>query len=103
MEIVSISDGRQFSLKSIQRSDLVKTDDLHIELICFEAGQRDEEGKHSHSSVYQVLEGEALVKHEGNSKRLGKGKLLSVPAQTAHTLENAGGGLLVVMATRALG
>ncbi len=102
MEIVSIAEGRKFSLKSIQRSSLVKTHDLHIELICFESGQRDEEGQHSHSSIYQVLEGEALVKQEGSSQRLGKGKLLSVPAKTAHTLENAGGGLLVVMATRAL-
>ena len=102
MEIVSIANGRKFSLKNIERSSLLKTADLHIELICFESGQRDEEGQHSHSSVYQVLEGEALVKQAGSSKRLGKGKLLSIPAHTAHTLENAGGGLLVIMVTRAI-
>jgi mannose-6-phosphate isomerase-like protein (cupin superfamily) len=33
--------------------------------------------------------------------RLGKGTLLTVPAGVSHTLENAGGGLLVVMATGA--
>lgn len=102
MDTVSIASKRQFSLKTIKRNDLIKTSDLHIELICFESGQRDEEGRHPHSSVYQVLEGEALIKQDDLSKRLGKGKLLSIPANTPHTLENAGGGLLVIMATRAL-
>lgn len=102
METVSISNARKFSLKRIERSTLVKTTDLHIELICFEAGQRDDEGSHTHSSVYQVLEGEALIKQGAESLRLGKGKLFNVPAGTPHVLENAGGGLLVVMATRAL-
>lgn len=101
VETVSISSARKFSLKRIERTTLVETADLHIELICFEAGQRDDEGSHDHSSVYQVLEGEALIKQGAESLRLGKGKLLSVPAATPHTLENAGGGLLVVMATRA--
>lgn len=101
METVTVSDARSFSLQHALRRDLVKTDDLHIELVCFEAGQRDDEGRHPGTSVYQVLEGEALVRAEGSSQRLGKGKLLSVPAGQPHTLENAGGGLLVVMATRA--
>jgi mannose-6-phosphate isomerase-like protein (cupin superfamily) len=102
VETVSINNARKFSLKQIERSTLIKTTDLHIELICFEAGQRDDEGSHAHSSVYQVLEGEALIKQGGESLRLGKGKLLNVPASTPHVLENAGGGLLIVMATRAL-
>lgn len=102
MDTITISDARRFSLKSIQHSDLVKTKDLHIELICFEAGQRDEEISHSKTCVYQVLEGELLIKQDDINKRLGKGKLLSIPASAKHTLENAGGGLLVVMATKAV-
>jgi mannose-6-phosphate isomerase-like protein (cupin superfamily) len=35
--------------------------------------------------------------------RVGKGKLLTIDAGTAHALENAGGGLLVVMSARAAG
>ncbi len=101
METVTISDARSFSLHRVQRSDLVRTPDLQIELICFEAGQRDDQGEHQTFSVYQVLEGEALVHAGGEGQRLGKGKLLTVPSGQAHTLENAGGGLLVVMATRA--
>jgi mannose-6-phosphate isomerase-like protein (cupin superfamily) len=102
MDTITISDARQFSLKGIQRNDLVKSKDLQIELICFEAGQRDVESGYDKTCVYQVLEGELLIKQDDASKRLGKGKLLTVPAGSKHTLENAGGGLLVVMATRAL-
>jgi quercetin dioxygenase-like cupin family protein len=102
MDTITISDARQFSLKSIQRSDLVKSKDLQIELICFEAGQRDKDSSYDKTCVYQVLEGELLLKQEDVSKRLGKGKLLTVPAGSKHVLENAGGGLLVVMATRAI-
>jgi len=97
---VPINDARVFSLREVQRRDLVKTDDLHVQLLCFEAGQRDEERLATGSTIYQVLEGEAIVRSEG-SRRLGRGTLLSVPAGVAHTLENAGGGLLVVMATSA--
>lgn len=102
MDTVTISDARQFSLKRIQHQDLVKTDDLHIQLICFEAGQRDQEISHNKTCVYQVLEGELLIREADISKRLGKGKLLTVPANRKHTLENAGGGLLTVMMTQAV-
>lgn len=102
MDTVTISDARQFSLKSIQHQDLVKTKDLHIQLICFEAGQRDKELNHNKTCVYQVLEGELLIREADVSKRLGKGKLLTVPAGHKHALENAGGGLLTVMMTQAL-
>jgi quercetin dioxygenase-like cupin family protein len=102
MDTITISEARQFSLKGIRRNDLVKSQDLHIELICFEAGQRDGESGYDKTCVYQVLEGELLLKQDNTSKRLGKGKLLTLPAGSKHVLENAGGGLLVVMATRAL-
>jgi mannose-6-phosphate isomerase-like protein (cupin superfamily) len=102
MNTITISEARRFSLKSVQHSDLVKNDDVHIELICFEAGQRDVESGYNKTCVYQVLEGELLLKQDNESKRLGKGKLLTLQVGAKHTLENAGGGLLVVMATRAL-
>ncbi len=102
MDTVTISDARQFSLKTIQRQDLVKTKDLHIQLICFEAGQRDKELSHTKTCVYQVLEGELLIREADISKRLGKGKLFTVQAGHKHTLENAGGGLLTVMMTQAI-
>lgn len=99
MKTASIGDARSFSLESIQKNDLLVTDDFAVRLICFEAGQTDEEVARDSDAIYQVLEGEALVRQGEQRVRVGKGKLLAVAAGAAHVLENAGGGLLVVMAT----
>lgn len=96
MEAISISSGRKFSLNAVHDSVLLKGD-VQVRLLCFEAGQRYHEKTYDSDSIYQVLEGEALVRTADQSLRLGKGKLLKVPGSTAHSLENAGGGLLVVM------
>ncbi len=98
MNIVTIGDARRFSLAGVQHSDLVDQDDLRVAMLCFEAGQIDEPRDLGHTAVYQVLEGEALVRAGEETERLGKGKLLSVPAGLGHRIENAGGGLLVVLA-----
>jgi quercetin dioxygenase-like cupin family protein len=102
VQTVTINDARAFSLRDVQRSDLVRSAQLHLELLCFEAGQRDAEVSAEHDRVYQVLEGEMIVRAAQGDTRVGKGTLLSVPAGEAHVLENAGGGLLVVMATSAV-
>lgn len=102
MERVNIQQARRFSLEEVQRQTLTELGDLTLELLCFEAGQSDGERVASGSTVYQVLEGEALVHADGSTERLGKGRLLTLTAGTAHTVENAGGGLLVVLATRAV-
>ena len=99
MKTVTIGDARSFSLERIQKNDLVSTDDLHVSLLCFEAGQRDDERTLSTGVVYQVLEGELLVRTGDARERVGKGKVMAVPAGSPHLLENAGGGLLVVMST----
>jgi mannose-6-phosphate isomerase-like protein (cupin superfamily) len=102
MNSAVIGDARKFSLSEVQRNQLLRTDDLSVSLLCFEAGQRDEESVHHSSSLYQVLEGEALVYQGDDRERLGKGKIVAIPAGTPHVLENAGGGLLVILATRAV-
>ncbi len=101
MKTVTIADARRFSLEGVQRRSLIDEGDLKVELVCFEAGQGEEKRSLGASVVYQVLEGEALVRSGGATSRLGKGKLMSLPAGTEHALENAGGGLLVVLATQA--
>jgi quercetin dioxygenase-like cupin family protein len=98
---VTISEGRRFSLDVVEKSELVDTEDLQVQLLCFEAGQRDQADRFDKTCIYQVLEGEALFREGDANRRLGKGKLLTVPGGTEHAIENAGGGLLVVMATRA--
>lgn len=102
MNTATIADARQFSLKSVQTSKLLNTNDLQVDLICFEAGQKNPETTNPKTTLYQVLEGEALISQNDTSQRLGKGKLLSIPPSSSHQLENAGGGLLVIMATKAL-
>ncbi len=101
MKKVSIQDARKFSLSSVQVQPLVEAGDLTSELLCFEAGQSADPRKFDGTTVYQVLEGEALVTAAATKERLGKGRLLSVDAATEHRVENAGGGLLVVLAIRA--
>lgn len=98
MKIVTISDARRFSLDSVQHRQLETVAGLTAELICFEAGQVEPVRSAVDAATYQVLEGEAMVRSGGVTSRLGKGKLASVPAGTEHTIENAGGGLLVVLA-----
>lgn len=101
MKTVTISSARSFSLDAVQTRPVISTDDLQVDLLSFEAGQRNDETRFDGSCLYQVLEGEALVRRGEESERLGKGKILAVPGGTPHVLENAGGGLLVVMSTRA--
>jgi quercetin dioxygenase-like cupin family protein len=101
VKTVTISDARRFSLVGVQRRPLISQDGLTVELVCFEAGQAEDVRSASASVVYQVLEGEALVRVDDATLRLGKGKLLSIEAGKGHALENAGGGLLVVLATQA--
>jgi quercetin dioxygenase-like cupin family protein len=103
MHTIAISDARRFSLARVERRSLVDAPDLRIELVCFEAGQREEALSYPATTSYQVLEGEALVRAGEEVVRVGKGKLLTIDAGTAHALENAGGGLLVVMSARAAG
>lgn len=99
VKTATISDARSFSLDAIQTNRLIETEDLSVRLLCFEAGQVDDERTAERSVLYQVLEGEALVRAGADRTRLGKGRVLAVPGGTPHVLENAGGGLLVVMAT----
>lgn len=99
MDIVSIAQARSFSLQEVQRRPLVQGE-LEVELRCFEAGQQDRDETPSSARIYQVLEGELLVRLENGHSRLGKGRVAHLPSGVKHRLENAGGGLLVVMVTQ---
>lgn len=96
MKSVNISAARRFSLESVQRQELAVAGELRCELLCFEAGQSETQPA-VNDAVFQVLEGEALFRRSGATERLGKGKLLVAEAGDALAIENAGGGLLVVL------
>jgi quercetin dioxygenase-like cupin family protein len=100
MNTVSIQDARKFNLKQPERQPLLRAPDLHVELLCFEGGQTLADQTPTSTTSYQVLEGELMIRAQGATQRLGKGKLLQASAGETHTLENTGGGLLVVLATR---
>ncbi len=99
MQTVNIANARRFSLAEVQVQGLLEAGGMTLELLCFEAGQSWSGGE-GRAAVYQVLEGEALVKSGGATERVGKGRLAALEAGEDHALENAGGGLLVVLATR---
>jgi len=99
--IVTISEARHFSLEEVQRRALTNDSDLGAELLCFEAGQALKNLSNAGTTSYQVLEGEALLRAGGERSRLGKGKLATIGADQKHAIENAGGGLLVVLAITA--
>lgn len=102
MKIASIDEGRRFSLHEVQRSVLLEADGLTVEAWSFEAGQRLAPEASPETRSYQVLEGEALLRAgDGPAHRLGKGRVALLGAGERHALENAGGGLLVVLVTRA--
>lgn len=96
MKSVNISASRRFSLQNVQRSELASVGQLRTELLCFEAGQ-SESSEDAAGAIYQVLEGEAIFRQAGQTERVGKGRLLAVEGGQPVTVENAGGGLLVVL------
>lgn len=98
MRTVNISKARRFSLDSVQVGDLAGAGGMDARLVCFEAGQSWQGGPEP--VIYQVLEGEALLRAGASTERVGKGRLAALEAGETHAVENAGGGLLVVLAVR---
>ncbi len=101
MKTVSVASKRRFSLLGVETARLVDEADLSVELLCFEAGQGIGEQSYDGTSIYQVLEGEAVIRDDTDRERCGPGRVTTVPAGTPHTVSNAGGGLLVVVRTTA--
>lgn len=100
MQKTNIGAHRKFSLQSVQSVPVVNERDLQLELLCFEAGQKTSDINHTGTSVYKVIEGEAIVRGLNSRDVVGAGQLLTVGAGVAHNVENAGGGLLTVLAIR---
>lgn len=102
MHVTTIADARRFSLERAEVRTLIDAPDFRSELLCFEAGQRLEPTASAATTTYLVLEGEALVRSDAASLRVGPGRLLRVDAGERHALENAGGGLLVVLTSHSV-
>lgn len=91
----AISESRRFSLKQARREPLVQGETVAALVLHFEAGQALEPPPGEAS--YQVLEGEAAFRDGERVERASKGQvLIGAPA----SIENPGGGLLVILETR---
>lgn len=91
----AISESRRFSLKQARREPLVQGEAVAALVLHFEAGQSLEPPPGEAS--YQVLEGEAVFRDGRRLERARKGQVL-IGAPTS--IENPGGGLLVILETR---
>ena len=95
MQKRSITEGRKFSLKQALREPLLQGEAVSAYRLFFEGGQafNPEPGEAS----YQVLEGDALFMDHNGPARARKGEVI---VGRPHEIENAGGGLLVILETR---
>lgn len=100
MKTVTIGSARRFSLDAVQEASLVAETGIRVDLLSFEAGQATEATAFAGTTIYQVLEGEAIMRFDGSRERVGSGRLVVVPAESEHRVENSGGGLMVVLRTR---
>ena len=94
----AISEVRRFSLKEPVREALVQGEGLTTYVLHLEAGQR--RACDAGEATYQVLEGDAVFRGENGAETARKGSVL-VGRPTE--IENLGGGLLVILETRAGG
>lgn len=91
----AVSESRRFSLKGPLRDPLVQGETIAAFLLHFEAGQSLEPP--AGEASYQVLEGDATFRAGETVERVRKGQvLIGAPA----SIENPGGGLLVILETR---
>src|SRR5690554_7909266 len=82
--------NRRFSLTGVQTVPVVTEGDFRLELLCFEAGQSITNLQHTGTAVYQVIEGEAIVRSGNGREDVGSGRLLTVNSGLEHSIENAG-------------
>lgn len=96
MQKRSLSEGRKFSLKSAVREAMLEGSRLSVHSLYFEGGQSlsPESGEAS----YQILEGDAAFTGPAGTERARKGNLV---VGEVSLIENLGGGLLVILETRA--
>jgi hypothetical protein len=92
----SLSEGRKFSLKAPVREAMLEGSRVSVHGLYFEGGQNltTESGEAS----YQILEGDAAFTGPQGTERARKGHIV---VGEVNLIENLGGGLLVILETRA--
>ena len=96
MQKRSLIDARKFSLKAAVREPMLEGGRVSLHSLYFEGGQSftPQPGEAS----YQILEGDAAFTGPEGTERARKGHVL---VGEVDLIENLGGGLLVILETRA--
>ena len=97
MDVVNAISKVRFGTAKPQRIQLHKSDELTIELLCLEAGQKV--SATSGRWAYYVVTGTAALTANGDSAQLPTGQFATVEPGEKHTLSNAIEARLVVLAT----
>jgi hypothetical protein len=92
----SLSDGRKFSLKAPVREVMLEGSSMAVHGLYFEGGQQLTLPPGEAS--YQILEGDAAFTGPHGTERARKGNIV---VGEVNLIENLGGGLLVILETRA--
>jgi len=97
MDIVNAISKVRFGTAKPQRIQLHKSDELMVELLCLEAGQKI--SVTSGQWVYYVVTGTATVTANTHSTQLPTGQLATVGPGENHAIANETEARLVVLAT----
>jgi quercetin dioxygenase-like cupin family protein len=97
MDVVNAISKVRFGTAKPQRVQLHKSDELVVELLCLEAGQKVAGA--GGRWAYYVVTGTAALTANGGSTQLPTGQLATVEPGEEHTLTNATEARLVVLAT----
>ena len=96
MEVVNAIAKVRFSSTRPQRVRISESDELTVELLCFEPGQKLKIDAGLY--CYYVVTGTATTSGNGGKVQLGTGQLVATAKDETHTLTNAGEQRLVCLA-----
>jgi quercetin dioxygenase-like cupin family protein len=98
MDIRTVLDARRFSPEKMQKVNLFATNDLFLDVYCFEPGQSQKVHVHEKSTKYYiVLEGHARFQVGGETRDLGPGQAILARPGEPHGVENKTDDRLVLL------
>jgi mannose-6-phosphate isomerase-like protein (cupin superfamily) len=95
MDTVNAIAKARFASAKVQRIQLHKSDDMNVELLCLEPGQK---AAASGRLVYYVVTGSATVSTASGPVSLATGHVGATSAHESHTVANESEGRLVLLA-----
>ncbi len=98
MDIRTVLDARRFSPEKMQKVNVFATNQLFLDVYCFEPGQSQKVHVHEKSTKYYiVLEGHARFEVGGERRDLGPGQAVLARPGEPHGVENQTDDRLVLL------